>query len=562
MKTSNSSQLPMNTSDAGSLDVSDDEELMELLEQDKRRSERLRIKLDSTASMSSSSAPDCPKTSVFGAEMARHSKQRDRQMQAILRDRNKRKKIEQENHQLRIALSEDKVKQNVHISEEEKFFADMAEAEIRNEKERQRRYEKYNCAIALFLRPPDWPAPSKSKWQPRISQDLHPVQEMLQLAHKEGCNLHQRFPALVKTVCERKQVLPQHIARMLFYRVVYDPLDVTANQGREHELQGLLEYIPYACTSNSGKFLPSMSQVLRNYGAVLSVKATSPDAIQKAPKQSIDRKVMNVGNELSGEMQKNLRNLSRAFKIWTLLVKCGADYSGILGESRTAITGHVSSKTHCCLRIGELCVHVLLSPFGSRLDMAVEPFLTTLFSSIERTEWIAFRQRFGIFIAQYTSRLGLHVDLVEYILPSCCERSQTLRLDAAFMILQRWCSGSTVSKDVLSYPLSNGGISFRLSDVLACMNGIPELTTETDEVWLLLLARLLRILIVDFRVLATKKKGQLAKIQAWEKKMRWSSHRNLPHGVEKHSFQYCLNALITSLGAFVGNAEKKELKLI
>ena len=529
----------------------DDEELMRQLEEDKRRSERLRMKLDSAGPgpSSTSSRRVRPETSVFGVEMVRNTKQRDREMQTILRERNERKKIEQENRQLRVALKEAAASRHKSVmTQEEKIFADMATVEIRNEEERQRRYEKYNCAIALFLRPPDWPSPSSSKWKPRISQDVHPIQEMLQLAHREGGNLHQRFPALVKTVCEKNRVLPQHVARMLFYRVVYDPLDVYLSEGREFEVQGLLEFIPYACNSSSGKLLPSMIEVLQNYGAVLSVKATSPNATINAPEQSLDKRVMNSGSELNDEMLKCVRNLSRAFKIWTALAENGANYLGILGEPR-------SSKTECCLSICKLCVQVLLSPFGSRLEMVIELFLTALLTSINRSEWVNFRQQYASFIAQYTTRLGLQVDLIEYLLPSSSERSQTLRLDVAFITLNRWCKSSEVPTGIPGWPLSNGAISFRLSHVMSCMSAIPELTTETDAVWLLLLARLIRILLLDFRVLATQK-GQFAKIQAWEKKMRKTCHRTLPHCVEKHLFLYSLNTCITALNAFVGNNTK------
>ncbi len=553
----------MSPASTANSDCSDDEELNELLEQDKRRSERLLSKIVDVAPEPNAVGPLPKGTSVFGSTGNASTRQTDRQMASIMRERMHREELKKEIAELKAKQAEST---RPKLSQEEKVFAELARAETRYEGENLRKFDKYFAPIALFLGPVASPPVVKRYWEPE-QLDLEPLHLAILNAHRNQMPLNSTFLFLMSHWCEHRGPPPQYVGRMLFSRVVYDPTAVDSVHCRRHELQALLVFIRHACTNRGDAMckpakLPPMIQVLRTFGAQSEYKAMAFDAIENAPMQCLDRQIVDIGKDLNAEFERLLRNLGRSFKIWTELVNVNADLCGVLGEA-TQRTLNLSEKAVYCHDIAMLCVRVLLSPFGSRLGNEIGPLISAAFNTVNAEEWDTFRRLFARAIMKLTPRAGLLADLVIYLLPFCSNRARAVGLDVGYMIMWRWHRGPPecprVAKIPESWPVTEEGeISFSLEDVVNCMEGIPELVPKTDVVWAQLFGRLLKFVMLEHAVLETMQKGQLARIQSAAKRIAKFSHR-LPYGVPKSSFLYSMDTLIRALKAFVGPQDDGEV---
>ena len=547
-------------------DSSDEDDLLEELEQDKRRSERFRRKIVDTPPKPSSQGTSQNGTSVFGSAGKSANRQNDRQMATILRERKQREAVEKEIADLKAQQTETS---KPNMSQEEKILYNLARQATRYEGEKLIKFDKYYAPIALFVSPVAPPPVVRRYWQPQQA-DLEPLHSAILNAHRNNYPLNLSFLCLLSRWCQHRGPPRQHIGRMLFSRVVYDPTPIHSTHSRRHELEALLIFVRNSCVKNDNLLrsapakLQPMIQVLQTFGAQPYFKVTAFDALETAPQDCLDRQVVET-KELDDELRRLLRNLGRAFTVWTELVNVNADLCGVLGELREPSNG-VTQKAAYCHDIGMLCVRVLLSPFGSRLGDKIGTLVNAIFNTIQEDEWDKFRRFFCRSIVEFTPRAGLLTDLVTYLMPFDSARARAVGLDVGFMVMWRWHYGPPESPRIAkipdSWPVAEvAEISFTLEHVVKCLEEIPDLVPKTDMEWIQLLGRLLNFVILEHIVLETTQEGQLTRIQSATKRITKLSHR-LPWGDARVSAQNLMNGLMRVLRAFTVTKDNGELALV
>lgn len=569
MSTAQNSQKPASPNAATDAHASsdssdDDDELIKLIGTYERRSAR--VAAAAVKSLEEKTSELTPiKGSVFGTLVVAppsRATQTDQQLDAILKDRNRRaarqKKIVELRNDIKSSATD-----TGEMDEDEKFFASMAETENRNEEERLRLHDKYYCGLSLFLNEPAIPKPSRVHWRRVERLSKHPLHDLLLNARDDGDNLGVGFRSTVEYCCTYGTFPPNFVAEMLFHRVVYDSTqDEPGKPDRENEFQALVHIV---MSATKEVLLPSMKQVLRAYGAVLPSGKTDIHAIDVAPEKSLDKRVIICGNNIEQTIQHAIRNLDRAFALWTAQLDSDMNYSGILGERRSKIRGFSTLTTHR-LGIVELCVRVLLSPFGSRLCASLRPLIEAALDGVDDTEWPSFRQRCSRDIVSLTPRLGLLLELVTYLLPIRLPRCRALGLDVAYLAMWRWHAGpaenpipANVPEEWPTAPLpENRAVSYCLPDIVACMQRIPEFGKTTDVHWCCALMGMLKQCLVDDMVLDWRSEGDIARVNAAVKKFSMCTHRML-FGVPRQNLRLALDAIVVGLRIFLGAKANREL---
>lgn len=507
------------------------------------------------------------KGSVFKARetgATRASKQMESELKSMALERKNKLKEKHLLAELRDDLESDKDADGA-----DDLAASLAASEQRAETLRLALHDKYHCPITLFSGLVKFPQQVDAHWTPPKAC-VHPAHDLLlaAAANADGCSMVV-FASFVEGMCKQKFPPPSFVAEMLFYRVVFNPhADARGTFSREHEMRSLRTLIEHRTEEHP---LPSMADVLKAYGARADAGNARPEALVEANAESLDKRVVDArgGGKASVGLDTAIRNLACAFDVWTAQVDSEMCLRSLFGEPKQPINAFSETAVYC-LAILILCVQILLSPFGSRLKIPVARLLEAVLDRVADDEWSRFRQHAAKSVIAYTPRFGLHCELVTYLFPVRTARTRHLGLDIAFLSLCQWHAGpaenpqpvdvSDVWRDAMEDDANREGMSFTVTDVLECMQAMPELGKQTDVEWGYCIARILKQTIVDRDVLATRKEGEIAKLQGRVKKMKMCSHR-LAFGIPRQNLSLTLDALLTSMTGFLGNSRsvKKEL---
>lgn len=503
-----------------------------------------------------------------------------RAMKAMLRDRNQRDEskrlVEDARHNAEHAADPSTAGDNVEI------YASFAAAEERKAAEQHALLDKYQMQVGLFVAEP------KERRPPHLDEQtmygmfesgnvIHVLHDLLIQAivptgsTGEDLSTGANFALAamlgpINEICKEGHPPPpgsfDFVVKAIFELCVFDDTDeIPGTLSRDDLLCGLQNLTRTFGTAISGAF-PSLSSVLRNFGAVFDLASGAKSTESSPGAKCLDNHVFlsrEDDQEAAKAVRRSQRNLRRAFALFTSAVNSGAPLESVLEEQVGA--SHPGRRS--ALSAVNICARVMLSPFGVHLSREVGMFLSAVLEHIDSENWPQFRLDAAKSIIGITNRLGLHAELVSYLMPHRSIRARHLCLDVAFLSLTQWHGGPaecpkpadvqqcTPSETALKKGVHN--ISYTLADILHVLTKIPEMDRYTDVVWACGLACVLKQAVVDLDVLATKEQGEVGSVISFLSKIRKSS---MVVDVRVQNMRLALDATLKSLESLAGNSKQ------
>lgn len=497
-------------------------------------------------------------SSVFGGSLfgdTRSSKAATSALRAMMRERGAREREEKQVAEMREGIAEEKGL----IGEKEAVFDVMAKEEDKREQRRLANLEKYSAPIPLFTSTVNVPE-IKSKHLRKEPKDLswHSLLHMLLEIFKAGGDgdiaLSMLAPCVAQICHETESKDLFAIASIIFHLVVYD--DSATKPGLVAR-DCLLDSLVLLCKNRrvdvgQGR-LPTLVAVLEKYGAFFEDSAV-PEVHTPRPacEDSLDALAKAEDNECPSEaLAQATRNLRRACLFAAERIRLNDKFHRVISRK-------ISKKDRpgSILYSLGVCVRTLLSVFGSRLHREVGLIITALLNRIEQKDWPEFRTRAAKYILSLTTRLGLHVELVTYLLPYSTERSRCLVLDVGYLSLVQWCAGpggNPQPQDIQSFEPSEkakivgvADTSFCLADLVELAQSIPEFQKSTDVEWACEIARTLKQTLADRTILNRRDQGEIRALQQILTKLRSCAHR-LEFGLPVQDMRLALDALLLAV---------------
>lgn len=350
---------------------------------------------------------------------------------------------------------------------------------------------------------------------------------------------------------------PMTIQRM-FRVCIFDDSDVRVeHSGREELFDALLEFIHQRKYESPCPNLPSLSDTLKCYGAVmlndgLEHRETKGDG----DTMCLDKIVREAPKSRSEQNQKTLdmamRNVRRSLRFAAVQIDSNWPISLVVGLDDSAVNDEVEAV----IQTVTFCTKLLLSCFGSRLKRDVGLVIKAALSRIDPNRWPNVRWKIAQSVMSLTSRLSLHVELVTYLYPMSCTRSLYCSLDIAYMSLYQWCEGpgddpkprslTDLHPSDAAHEAGLDVVSFCVGDVLNLTKHIPEMNRVTDVVWICGLSRLLKQILTMPEVIKLRKRGEIGSLSHIIQKMRQCSHR-VAFGVAVQDMRIALDTMIRTI---------------
>lgn len=555
------------------LELDEDEEILELLSKP-NLAERVFGTRRAVAPRSMNTTATAT-TSVFGtSSTARENHEHNRTFAAIVKEREWQKKIDEDIRNLREDAKSGQDTPMPIIGDGEHDIEQMVQDSNKEVEENKLAYQTHKLPAPFFVRPTSWPQSSPTSTSSnsnrrcsRRSSGNNQRQRDAEIASAEqiGQILLQmlRSPApqpsyyaeIVRHWCAAKTAPrpPPQLGAVLFHRLVYDttndPTDVSLRRHEEEAVHSLLRRFGAVERGTSKVPIPNMVHVLESYGAVPpSLRKPETAVIEESNAESLDHIILNsqLGNEQHPQVTLAIRNLGRAFRVWSQLVRARADLQNVFGQSIPV--NETSRDRDYAMGLGGLCFEVLLSPLGNRIANSVGVLLESLYERVPAKQWEKFRSGFAKATAKCTDRIVLLADLVMHLLPSYTKRGREVIVEIGFVALRRW-SQPTPSKVSAGKKV---GVVLNLRAIADIVESITlGINKDTDVTWLDSWGSLLKHVVLVSNGLGAVNEDDSEVFKKALENMYSTAHRRLPHfSVAGRTFMFCLTSLLETFKSF------------
>lgn len=504
--------------------------------------------------------------SVFGtsasSRSAADSRDDDRKLAAIALERRAQAELQRDIDALKVSTpaATHAPELATTIADEDHLAALAADANNISAVEKHA-FEKYQMPCVFFTQPEKWPQ-TPSIPSARSTVRRNPLHALVLRAEQTGNNLGRFFSQTVSVSCNHGAFPPLITVAVLLHRVIFDPTPCEPGvEGRQHEMDAITTILEHtASTRRNMDMMPRLIEVLTSFG-VHQDDCEFPTSRRIVPSstariQSLDEMVQGNMRLCFPQLNRAIRNLTRAFVIWSHLLTSEIDLDDMLGKCTSSVED--ADELEYTLWISRICVRLLMSPFGIHLHDAVGRFLESLFDRIPHRTWCQFCHSFANDTVTCIDRLGILADFVVHQLPQRTSRARIIALEIAYKISWRWCAGPAENPTPRGLPnelpdttakVSQEGLNFGIEDVIAIIREIPDVNKNTDCHWLEPLGRLLKFLILEGTILRRADRETTKRILDSIEWIRKQVHR-LPLSVPGRSFLLNLDQTMSGVRAF------------
>lgn len=552
---------------------SDDDSFADLCEYQRatpvRRSTR--ISKETTRFDPSTRANNLASGSVFGNTFGsqRNNRNQFNALKIMMQERNAHTKVEEELEGLR----QDIVTGKEEVGEKEELFYRMAHQEDQKEKIRKAALQKYSASLPLFVRKPQMKVLQNAyrKLDSSAGQNIHQLvgllRELREVDDSADFSIAMIERCVEKMIKESRSQIPPRVFDVLVHLLVYDNTDIspcgTTRDGLLTTLNVLIEHNSLDLRKHGG--LLSLTEVLQAYGMDESLISQRGLEKQIEPEEnSLDKRIPTTqAQDPCREYSIARRNLERAFLIASAQMTHGIPAAKVLGISDVSVDGRLATL--------QFCARILLSPFGSRLYRGIGGMISSTLAQVKREDWPKFRFEAAKLMISHTTCLGVQFELAQFLLPHHTKRGRSLALDIAYLAMCQWHKGpgkDPIAADISSVQPSKATtvqslkyVSYCISDLSRLAQAIPEVSKETDTEWARWIAKVLKIMIADPRILSGQDRNEIVTLHQILQKLRNCAKR-MAMDVAVQDMRNSLDATLTTIRTVCGKTRSDGMDLI